>query len=80
MNWRRRQRKLTYIIFAQTCNLSWAQTFLLESSPIPLFSDIPPKIDYDPVEAPSLIFVNFSPTSSPVIMRRPSCVYGAEVS
>ena len=54
--------------------------FLLESSSIPLFPDIPPKIYYDPVKAPSLIFVNFSPTSSPVIMKRSSCVYGAEIS
>ena len=80
MNWSRRQRKLTYIIFAQTCDLSWAQTFCLESSPIPLFPGVPPKVYYDLIQAPSLIFVNFSPASSPVIMKRASCVYGAEVS
>jgi hypothetical protein len=40
MNWSRRQRKLTYIIFAQTCELSWARPFLLESSSISLFPDV----------------------------------------
>jgi hypothetical protein len=69
------QLKLLNVFLAQRCYLCWLQLLLLESSSIPFFPDIPPKVDHDAVKKLPLVFLYHSAALAPVSVERSQSVY-----